>query len=397
MRSYSLYLLRSTFKNPLNYIPLLLPAIITIVLFCLNMSGSANTAYVHDLGRELSMGSAHLDRLNASLEDENLPDEEKKELEEIILLSENYQDKLHQALAYAQQGDWKNALAIQVELMEKFDLPAIGEIDVFAERIVKVDQDTERRLLMTTYKTYKELSKHNLEPDVNGQEKKGLSYMYRMMDSVYPIIFSLCLIAVLSSILCMSLIDKIDIEESFPKSALRLHLEKSAFLILFGFAFYCLFLFVPLLIAGVTDGIGSLNYPISRQSISDVELMSLGEVILRAGVLQLLAIIFLVMFVYLIATLTRSNLSTLFISTVVILGPVIATELFEPMQKIIHLLPTTYFHSVGIVTDRLTSINEQASFQMGILVLLVSSGVIYALIMYMKYSREKGQLFFKKI
>ncbi|KAF1296096.1 hypothetical protein BAU15_12515 [Enterococcus sp. JM4C] len=400
MKNYSMYLLKTALKTRLNLIPLLLPVIIVLVLFSLNMRSSATAGYVHDKTREAAMRETSLMNLESVLEDEEMPKAEREELMDGHKQTEARLTLLKDLISFAQQGNWQEALAIETDLMEQYDLPTVNdpEYERNTASVSGINLATEQQIVMTAYETYKKLGELNLAPEMSGQEKTGLGYMYRMMDSVYPIIFSICLIALLSSVLCVSMIDRLDIEDSFPQSAMRFHTQKSGFLMLFGFAFYLFFLLVPLVIAGITGGIGSLHYPISKQTVGYTGLLSLSEIILKAGLLQVLAIVFVVLIVYLIADLTRSNLSTLFISIVAIIGLVIATGYFEPLNGILHVLPTTYFHSVSVITESLVSMtgNAQISFQMGIIVLSFSSLLVYGLLMIMKYSREKRQLFFQQ-
>ncbi|MEO2553559.1 hypothetical protein [Enterococcus casseliflavus] len=386
---YSKYILKVGFKNKLNLIPLLIPIAIMIFLMIMNTQAIKSTGYVPLLKDGIGIMEGALQRQEGILKDEpNLSEQDEKEIAEAnTALGENIQ-LTKQSITLAEEGRWTDSLAIQLKLMEENELHDIENGNI-------PDNENFAQHTYMKYSAYKQLSKLNSEPQYDGLEMKGTNYVYRMMDSIFPIIFLLCLIALISNVVNSSIIGRIDIEKLFPENPVKFHLKKIAILTLFGLLFYLFFIGAAFVLSSVLNGVGTLQYPINIYDTGFDQTKPLIDIVTRAGILQLLSLLFVISCVYLISILAKSGLTTLFVSTIAILGPIILTGQIAPIAKYLHILPTTYVNSIRVVTNQLAFENKNSliNFGNGILVLLISNLLIISIILVIKVrSRSREML-----
>lgn len=386
---YSKYILKVGFKNKLNLIPLLIPIAIMIFLMIMNTQAIKSTGYVPLLKDGIGIMEGALQRQEGILKDEpNLSEQDEKEIAEAnTALGENIQ-LTKQSITLAEEGRWTDSLAIQLKLMEENELHDIENGNI-------PDNENFAQHTFMKYSAYKQLSKLNAEPQYDGLEMKGTNYVYRMMDSIFPIIFLLCLIALISNVVNSSIIGRIDIEKLFPENPVKFHLKKIAILTLFGLLFYLFFIGAAFVLSSVLNGVGTLQYPINIYDTGFDQTKPLIDIVTRAGILQLLSLLFVISCVYLISILAKSGLTTLFVSTIAILGPIILTGQIAPIAKYLHILPTTYVNSIRVVTNQLAFENKNSliNFGNGMLVLLISNLLIISFILVIKVrSRSREML-----
>lgn len=386
---YSKYILKVGFKNKLNLIPLLIPIVIMVFLMIMNTQAIKSTGYVPLLKDGIGIMEGALQRQEGILKDEpNLSEQDEKEIAEAnTALGENIQ-LTKQSITLAEEGRWTDSLAIQLKLMEENELHDIENGNI-------PDNENFAQHTFMKYSAYKQLSKLNAEPQYDGLEMKGTNYVYRMMDSIFPIIFLLCLIALISNVVNSSIIGRIDIEKLFPENPVKFHLKKISILTLFGLIFYLFFIGAAFVLSSVLNGVGTLQYPINIYDTGFDQTKPLIDIVTRAGILQLLSLLFVISCVYLISILAKSGLTTLFVSTVAILGPIILTGQIAPIAKYLHILPTTYVNSIRVVTNQLAFENKNSliNFGNGILVLLISNLLIISIILVIKVrSRSREML-----
>lgn len=386
---YSKYILKVGFKNKLNLIPLLIPIAIMIFLMIMNTQAIKSTGYVPLLKDGIGIMEGALQRQEGILKDEpNLSEQDEKEIAEAnTALGENIQ-LTKQSITLAEEGRWTDSLAIQLKLMDENELHDIENGNI-------PDNENFAQHTFMKYSAYKQLSKLNAEPQYDGLEMKGTNYVYRMMDSIFPIIFLLCLIALISNVVNSSIIGRIDIEKLFPENPVKFHLKKIAILTLFGLLFYLFFIGAAFVLSSVLNGVGTLQYPINIYDTGFDQTKPLIDIVSRAGILQLLSLMFVICCVYLISILAKSGLTTLFVSTIAILGPIILTGQIAPIAKYLHILPTTYVNSIRVVTNQLAFENKNSliNFGNGMLVLLISNLLIISIILVIKVrSRSREML-----
>lgn len=362
-----------------------------IFLFTMNSQAIGKAGYIGYLNEDLGlMGTVLTNQTNILIDDKNITEEDENELKEAnTLLTQNIKLK-EKAIALAQQEKWTESLNIEIKLMEENELQDIKKDNFnsnedFANSMYK------------TYARYIKLASLNAEPQTEGLEVKGVNFVFRMMDSVFPLVFVLCLIAWMSTILSASIVGRLDIEQLFPENSFTFYLKKILVLTGLGILFYCLFLSSTFVISTIFSGTGTLQYPINLFSAGFRETISIITVLVKAGILQILSILFIISAVSFISTLVKNGLTTLFISTVVLLGAILLTGQIAPVNAVVHLLPTTYVNAIQVVTNKLAfeTHNSAITFTNGIIVLLLSSILLIAAMIGIKFYIRKHEMILK--
>lgn len=386
---YTKYLFKLGFKNKLNLIPLLIPVFIMIFLFIMNTQTVGKTGYIAFLNSDVSLMNGVLDTQEGVLKDDkNISDKDQIEIQDAnSSLTKNIELK-KKSIALAKEEKWSESLKIELSLMEENELK-----DIKNNTITNSENFINNTLMK--YARYTKLEALNAEPQTEGIETKGINFTYRMMDSIFPVIFMICLIALISNIMSASIIGRIDIETLFPEIPFKFHLKKITILTVLGIIFYIGFLSISFAFSSIIAGTGTLKYPINIFTEGFSEIQSISEIMLKSFGLQILSILFVISAVYFISVLAKNGLTTLFVSTLLILGAVLLTGQIAPLYKILNLLPTTYINSIQVVTNKLAfeTQNTAITFTNGILVLLFSSIILIAATLGIKvYGRKKEML-----
>lgn len=384
--TYAKYLLKLGLKNKLNLIPLLIPILLMIFLFIMNSQAIGKAGYIGYLNEDLQLMETVLtNQENILVDDKNITEQDEKEIKEAnIFLTENIKLK-EKAISLAQQEKWKDSLNIEIKLMEENELKDI-EKDNFSS------SEDFANSIHKTYARYTKLVNLNEEPQTEGLEVKGVNFVFRMMDSVFPLVFVLCLIAWMSTILSASIVGRLDIEQLFPENSFTFYLKKILVLTGLGILFYCLFLSSTFIVSSIFSGTGTLQYPINLFSEGFKQTIPIITVLIKAGILQILSILFIISAVSFISILVKNGLTTLFISTVVLLGAILLTGKIAPVNAVIHVLPTTYVNAIQVVTNQLAfeTHNAGVTFTNGIVVLICSIILLIGVTLGIKvYKRKK--------
>jgi hypothetical protein len=206
-----------------------------------------------------------------------------------------------------------------------------------------------------------------------------------MLSSSLPFAFVLALIFVLTNLFSSFYYQNLNIMSIYPKSK-----KTSLFKILFSstslsIAFLTLTLGYVFLLSSLFFGSGSVFYPTISFDLKTrmLFIQPIFNTFLPVAVLMFLSIIFINLLVYLLCFLLRDKLSSLFLSLFLTIGILSITLVWEELQKIAYLLPTTYFLSFPIATGIFQSMTNQfdPSFASGVFVLSVA---ILLLIIFIK-------------
>lgn len=234
--------------------------------------------------------------------------------------------------------------------------------------------EAETNYLKHDYMMFKELKKRNLSYENPNFPTKGINYTVFVMQLLFPVLLSLTIIFILSSLFSSSYYEKINTLLLLPNGkieALFLNLTSgiliSTFTITFSIA-------LPFILGLVFFGLGYSNYPIVSYTLSNhsIYFQSISNVVLPSLILEIISFTFITSLVYLIANIIREKLATLFVSSIVVVGTLLSVNVIAPVQKIAHLLPTTYLNSVSVVTGEYAYklSNPSISFSQGIYTLL---------------------------
>lgn len=360
--NYILFLLKKVFKNKITYIPLFILAILTIGMLILNTNESKRNNIESYIENNLTQDTIGLDQAQNFLKQTNLSNEDKESGNLNLKKFTNNVISDKEALNNIKKKNWSKAY-------ENLLKPLSSEIDAIKSGKA-LFSEAETNYLKHDYMMFKELKKRNLSYENPNFPTKGINYTVFVMQLLFPVFLSLTIIFILSSLFSSSYHEKINTFLLLPNEKIEtlfLNLTSgiviSTLLIIFSIA-------LPFILGLTFFGLGSSNYPIVSYTLSNhsIYFQSISNVILPSLILEIISFTFITSLVYLIANLIREKLATLFVSSLVVVGTLLAVNVIAPVQKIAHLLPTTYLNSVSVVTGECAYKlnNTSISFNQGI-------------------------------
>lgn len=389
--NYFRYLLKIGLKHKLNIVPAILVLGITMFLLTVNSTPVDRSQYIKDAELTLRLLRDQAAKAEEYLKETSLSDEE-------ITFWTSHRVKLHQdiekqqmSIDLALKGKWSESLKLNLEFIEENLMYHASN----TETNDSLDSNTYNQYLYNQKAIYEILITENIEPEAPVMEQKGATFTYRIMDVIFPAIFTFCLIAFLSNLLSNSLIDRMDIEDMFSVNQVSWQVKKVLMSFCIGVSLYVIWLIITFSAASLVNGMGSFKYPIILHTETFTDTSPVISIMVQALILQILAILFIVLVVYLIALLSKNQLTTLFVPTVILACSTLLTTSFDPLNSVFHLFPTTYFNATRVVTHRLAVqlSNPHITLTNGIFVLLAFSTVVMLSIVLLKKRHEEGQLF----
>lgn len=389
--NYCTFLSKILVKNKLNVFPVFFPIFIVFFLLIMNTRSQSHVGFIginklnnNDMAQVLKEYTGYLE----GEKKEFVPTEEdlKGMTEASISLKENI--KLNETMIlYAEQDKWDAALKLRLKLLEKNEIHDIekGDLDFRGDFVESIYNERA---------TYKELIKYDLSPNTKGTETQGFTFTYRMMDMVFPVLFIICFSAILSNVFCSNFVSKINWELLFPTKMLRLQAQKIVFGFIIGVFTYLVTLVFSFSLASLMNGMSSGNYPINIVTEDFSKTLPIKIVGTEALVLQICALLFTVVFVYSVAILTKTKLTTLFVSVILLGGMVLTTGMIAPVNSISHLMPTTYFKAISVVTNELATEcnNMNITFKNGLFTLLLWSIILFFFMIIIQKKSEYSSL-----
>ncbi|MGF3214181.1 hypothetical protein ACQV2X_03350 [Facklamia sp. P12945] len=380
MKPFNLYL-KQIFKARLNWLPLSVSILVMAFLLVMNTSSESKVGFIASLDDNNEI----MQYISSDYEDTLSGDLDSKDRNKIFEAQESLKQNIAQnlkAIERAKVGDWSEALAIQIDLMERNELADIeSKIHNFDENYI--------RYIYGKYQRYKILQGLNLPPEFEGGESRGYTFLYRMLDTIFPIIFILCLITLLSDSFTRQFYDQIDLEDLFPVNQVTWQLDKLVKIYLISLLVYGVSFGLFFIVAGLVNGFSSYQYPISIYTDTYRETLPVWRLIAQTSVIHALTILMTVIWVYLIAILTKEKLITLFVSALTLIGGILLTGNIAPLAKVMHFIPTTYFFATRVITQQLAyeNVNQAITYQNGLLLVSIVNLFLIALIMLIKSKR----------
>ncbi|MCJ7842605.1 hypothetical protein MUB24_17215 [Lederbergia sp. NSJ-179] len=389
---YYKLLLNKTFKNRNNVLLLLLLFLGIVGLYILNLNTGDFYSYLGQVK----------DHHNTTIELEEyyeniLNDDVKYSEDDIESFKGGLQDALEQKewnekiLELADQKEWSKALSYSIEIInrhlhvnEKAGGDLFPEDHVFALKQEKV--------------LYEQLAALDHEPDTEGYERFGFNYVYRIMDSIFPVFFALILSVFLSEIFVNTYKQGFNIDLLLPSGYIRTTLRKILYCTLFAVCVYIITLFISFVLASIITGTGSFRYPILLYSLDTVATVPVWIIIAKTLTLHALSILNIVLLVSIISYFAKNKLITLLITVVFIIGSSMVLKSLDVLNSMIHLNPFTYLSGADVVTNLMAyqSDNPSITFENGVFFLSVFAVILIAAILLLVRQREKKQMLARK-
>lgn len=370
--SFFKFNLKSTLKNKFNIVPLIIAiAIVSVCLFFNNR----NYDYTGLRAMRLSSISTMKEHNEELLKRKETSSGEEKEMINSSIEYNKYRIKEDEKIiSNIDSGDWETVYSKMIKSISE-DKENYKNSNVNS---IELERAIERDLLYYQY-----LLDNKLPYQDPIFPTKGISFFIWMMKNIFPIMISIFIIFILTQNYSKMFYERLNIYSLLPYSKLKnttLTILSSFFISIIVMLSSSLITFIP---SSLIFGIGTFDYPILFYNGPDeIYFQSMSSVYFKSLILFTMSILFCTLVTYLINYLFRNQLTSLFITLLIIIGPFMLLNIVQPLQKVAHLLPTTYLSSVSITLGEMgyQLSNFQINFNNGILVLLCSILIIILII-----------------
>lgn len=374
MKDISQFLLKKVFKSRLNWIILALFVSGLGVTFYLN----SRTANSHSLESELETSLVKDERIINEYEEKlsQISDTNSEEYQIAKINLESQKNLLTQKkeiLALLKEGRWKEAYYLQWQAVEKSY--EILSKEPTSSSDLKMAVDRERKTYQTLYPL--NIKAHNLVYPTH-----GIDQIVWILEAIIPSLFVVTIIFMLTQLFAERYQNHLDTAHLYPFSKVTFAMSSLGvgvgyvsvlFIGISGFSF---------LVGSLISGFGQLDYPYPIYSLvnQEVTIGKIQDVLFPGLFLAFLAFIVIVEVVYLIAYFFKQKMPVLFLSLIGIVGLLFGIQTIQPLQKIAHLIPFTYLHSVEILSGRLPKQIDNVNLNWGMGMVLLPCLIILLLV-----------------
>lgn len=228
---------------------------------------------------------------------------------------------------------------------------------------------------------YRYMQDHDFAIDDRWSGIQGFSFMAFIIDNYMPIMLAILLIFFLSNLYCASNIDRMDIHKLLPMSRGKRQLSRLLSSLIIGIATLLGLSLFCILLGGIFHAFGNFEIPILTYTLEGASsLVSFASLLLPFLVLTILSILLIINIIAFFSTFLKRNIVCLLFSLAVILGGMWVTTNIVPLAKITHILPTTYFDALEVISGEMmfTFGNANINFINGVIVLTISNLVLMA-------------------
>ncbi|EUJ48931.1 hypothetical protein [Paenilisteria rocourtiae] len=298
--------------------------------------------------------------------------EEKEAFAEGIKISEAHIEKQQKIIDSYSSGNWSEAYKIKIGFIKEAS-------ELYNEDMPDYSYIKESNLREVAI--YTQLMKLDIKSDQEDLETQGATFLYRMLASFFPVFFIVVLCFTLNISFTDRFYNHLDRSLLLPQKYVKGTSQRLLFGFLVAVTLYVMSCLLAYLSASMLSGAGSFEYPIAVERKAEFVTMPVGGLLVKAMTLQILAIIVVVLTVDLVSKLCKRVMSTLFVSLLILVVPVVAVGKIVPLNIWAEFLPGTYFNAVSVVDNSLAILCDNAGihFSNGVLVLVVTTIVLLIL------------------
>lgn len=386
--SYYLFLFKKTVKNRSNWIPLVLLLAGIVGIYILNVTTGNAYSYTSNVKdhyiQTQELEDYYVKELNS---DTDYSEKDIQMFEDGLQDISQQSEWNEQVLTLAEQKKWAEALGYSINILN---------------RHIDINEQSGRSLFPSDYilalkheiLLYEQLMALNQEPDTSRYEKFGFTYVFRVMDSLFPMFIVLLLAVLLTEIFLNTYKKGIPIELLLPNRYIYIMIKKIVYAMLLAVSVYAMALLISYALASMVSGTGNAQYPILLYSSGSPETAPIWLILVKMFSLQLLSILNITLLISLISLFAKNRLSTLLISIIIMIGSSIALKSIEALHPFIHLNPFTYFFSGDVVTRLMTyeMKNANITFANGVILLSLFAVILMTAILMLAHRKEKNQM-----
>lgn len=366
--NYILFLLKKVLKNKITYIPIVLASILVIAILFLNANEAQKNNLLIYAENNLTQDTIGLDEAKNFMKQTNLSDEDKSAGKQNLETFTSNVSSDKEAIKNLKTNNWPK---IYDALLEPLSI-TVNSINSGKALF----SDTEKNYIQHDFLMFKALKQRNLSYENPNYPTKGINYSLFIMQIFSPIFLFITITFILSSLFSDPYHDKINSHLILPTRKIKLVFLNIASGVFISIILISVFFIIPFLLGLGFFGLGATNYPVLSYSLSThlMFFQNISKIFLPSFLLQLLSAIFISSLIYLISSIIRDKLATLFVSSIIILGTLLSVNVIAPAQKFAQLIPTTYMNSVSVVTGEYAHKlnNFSISFNQGVYVLITA-------------------------
>ena len=374
MKDVSLFLLKKVFKSRLNWIILALFVSGLGVTFYLNSQTANSVSLESELETRLVKDERVINEYEEKLSQiSDTSSEEYQFAKENLDSQKNLLTQKKEILALLKEGRWKEAYYLQWQDVEKSY--EILSKEPTASSDLKMAVDRER-------KTYQALYPLNIKAHTLEFPTHGIDQIVWILEAIIPTLFVVAIIFMLTQLFAERYQNHLDTAQLYPFSKVAFAMSSLGvgvgyvtvlFIGISGFSF---------LVGSLISGFGQLDYPYPIYSLvnQEVTIGKIQDVLFPGLFLAFLAFIVIVEVVYLITYFFKQKIPVLFLSLIGIVGLLFGIQTIQPLQKIAHLIPFTYLHSVEILSGRLPKQIDNVNLNWGMGMVLLPCLIILLLV-----------------
>lgn len=390
--NYYRFLFKKAVKNRATSVPLLLLLAALVGLYVINQTSGDFFSYKGGLTDHHEQ-TKDLEEYYVGLQNDGV----EYSADEVASFEAGYKDVVEQsmwsakALQLAEEEKWDEALGYSINLLNRqLEANEQAEGSLFPDEHVAV--------LKGDIEMYEQLKALEQEPDTAGYETFGFNYVFRVMDSLFPVLFVLILAVLLTEIFLNSYKKGMNIEALLPMSFKRLTAKRIWFSSLLAGTIYIFTLAISFVMASLVKGTGTALYPVLLFSTDLPETSPIWIILIKMLTLQFLGILNIVLLISLISFFIQNNLVSLLITLIVVIGSPMVFKSIEAFHAIAHLNPFTYFGSGDVVTRLIIQDirNTNVTFGNGIIMLCIFSFAMIILNVIFAHRRDKTSMYAAK-
>ncbi|GLB47571.1 hypothetical protein WR164_15500 [Philodulcilactobacillus myokoensis] len=359
--TYSQFTIKSILKSKMNIFFLIILPIFTVIFLFVNLSAQKQDTIQYNAQQSYSFNQSEAQHIIKNKK--HLKKGEVEVIPEYVMLAKENKAILNGI----HKNNWNQVYSKQKEVNNH--LNAEGNPASFTHELKR------NNLLMDYLK-----SNHIKSPESESYPTHNLTFNLWMDNFIIPIVLLLVMIFILSNTYCKSYSDKINKDQLMPMSLNQQAFHKLTIGTL-GFSIYYFMINVwNLIISSIMVGGIGFNYPYYIHNGKQMQYISLINIYWKAFILQIFSILFITSFIYLVTIIFKKRITVIFINIIALIGLSFCVHIFDFLQGIAKLIPSTYFDTVGIVSNNSMNLINKTSFSSGLMVLIISSAIVMLLI-----------------
>lgn len=366
------FLLKKAQKNKFNLLPLFLILAFLIFIYYGNyasMKLSEDPAFSGE--NEIAPMEAAIANMEQSLQSLPETSESYQILQERLDTTKQRLEALQNKLTAKENADWQayyqnDAALIRVNLateQQSEEMKAIRNLNIAFDEYCY---------------------NHQIAYDDRFSPVQGISFLSDVLHKYLPVLLTISIIFIFSSLACSSYYDGFDIQMLLPipkwkKQGVR---ELAGWII--GGAMFLFICIVAIICGSLGMEFGTFSSPILQYTMEGADtFVPFTTILLPSLLLCSLAILWIVNLISFLSIYIRKPMSCMLISLLLVLGGLLVLGELAPLQPFLHLLPTTYLQAFQVASGELAFASGNANITLvnGLLSLLLGNLILFLLTM----------------